>query len=85
MKTIQLTEGKLITGTAREILSLYHNYRKRELADSVFENCPKMNMSKNYSLLITDYDEIKEREVAPYMTALSEFTIFRIIIRRKTK
>ena len=53
MKQHTLKEGKLFIGTAREILSLYRNYRERELADYVFTSYPKMNMSRNYGLLIT--------------------------------
>ena len=35
MKQHTLKEGKLFIGTAREILSLYRNYRERELADYI--------------------------------------------------
>ena len=79
MKQYNLKEGKLFTGTAREILSLYRNYRERELADFVFANYPKMNMSKNYGLLITDFDEIEERAVEPYMTVLNASTVLELL------
>ena len=79
MKRINLKEGKLIIGTAREILSLYKNYRRRELADYVFTSYPKMNMSRNYGLLITDFDEIEEREVEPYMTVLNASTVLELL------
>ena len=79
MKQYNLKEGKLFIGTAREILSLYRNYRERELADFVFANYPKMNMSKNYGLLITDFDEIEAHEVAPYMTVLNASTVLELL------
>ena len=79
MKQYNLKEGKLFTGTAREILSLYRNYRERELADYVFTSYPKMNMSRNYGLLITDFDEIEERAVEPYMTVLNASTVLELL------
>ena len=79
MKQYNLKERKLFTGTEREILSLYRNYRERELADFVFANYPKMNMSRNYGLLITDFDEIEAHEVAPYMTVLNASTVLELL------
>ena len=55
------------------------NYRERELADYVFTSYPKMNMSRNYGLLITDFDEIEERAVEPYMTVLNASTVLELL------
>ena len=79
MKKYEVKGSKLYTGTAREILSLYKNYRKRELADFVFESYPEMDMSRNYGLLITNFDEIEERVVEPYMTVLNESTVIELL------
>lgn len=81
MKKYEVKGSKLYTGTAREILSLYKNYRKRELADAdfVFASYPEMDMSRNYGLLITNFDEIEERIVEPYMTVLNESTVLELL------
>lgn len=60
MKIINVEDGKLYLGTAREICSLYKNFEKREIAWPVFSNFPKFNMERYYGLFIRDYDCINE-------------------------
>ena len=75
-----ILEGELYTGTAREILSLYRNLREREVVDFVHTRYPRMNMNRNYGLVITRYDQSEDREVDPTMMVVSASTALELIV-----
>lgn len=75
-----ITEGELYTGTAREILSLYRNLREREVVDFIHASYPRMNMNRNYGLVITRYDQYEDREVDPVMSVVSASTALELIL-----
>lgn len=80
MVKTDITEGELYTGTAREILSLYRNLREREIMNFMHTSYPRMNMNRNYGLVITRYDQYEDREVDPIMSVVSASTALELIL-----
>ena len=73
MRRTELENGNTIyTGTAREILCLWHNLTERHMDDwSFILNTPKMNMDKNYGLYVDLVDGFDEPYDKPQLGILN--------------
>ena len=79
MKKIETKTGNLFIGTAREICSIYKNFREREIAMPIFSDFPKFNMGKIYGLSVETYDEYTENCIFPQMSVIAGDTALAMI------
>ena len=59
MKRQDVTNGKLYTGTSREILSLYKNLKERNIYNRPHEGYLKMNTLEKYGLFVRNHNTEK--------------------------
>ena len=59
MQRQDVTNGKLYTGTSREILSLYKNLKERNIYNRTHEGYLKMNTLEKYGLFVRNYNTEK--------------------------